>query len=109
MIQGHLTLDAPIRREQGYIVSRLSASVGLPINLACITIPAGKQTKSDSHADTELWIIALGTGAVTIGEQTFEVNARDIVLIPSMQPHILVAITDLVMHSIWWDTPAMKA
>ena len=78
------------------------------ISAFCQLIPQGVVTQPLRSTDGTVCVVTEGQGCVTVGDQSFELAAGDIFVVPSWSPRSFTAADDLVLFS-FSDRPAQKA
>jgi len=62
-------------------------------------IPSGFQTRPIRSSDSSVHVVTGGAGHITIGDAEFDVIEGDILVVPTWEPRVLKAETDLVLFS----------
>lgn len=76
-------------------------------SLAEASIPPGSRTLLHRHRKTEeIYHVTAGSGRMTLGEETIEVNVGDSVLIPPGTPHCIEAQGNQVLRILCCCSPA---
>ncbi|MDI2128356.1 cupin domain-containing protein [Yinghuangia seranimata] len=75
-----------------------------PVKASWWCVAAGETSFPDQHEVQELWLIAAGSGVMTLGERELRVQRGQIVYIPTQVPHQVTADAEetLEAYSIWW-------
>ncbi|MFD5648743.1 cupin domain-containing protein [Streptomyces sp. NPDC127039] len=75
-----------------------------PVRTSWWSVEPGCTSFPDRHAVQELWLIAAGSGRMSLGDQSLDVRAGQVVFIPSQEPHTVTATGPdaLEAYSIWW-------
>ncbi|MET7297377.1 cupin domain-containing protein [Embleya sp. NPDC005575] len=75
-----------------------------PVQASWWCVTAGETSFPDQHEAQELWLIAAGSGVMTLGERELPVQRGQIVYIPRQVPHRVTADAEgtLEAYSIWW-------
>jgi quercetin dioxygenase-like cupin family protein len=60
--------------------------------------PPGQQIPLHRHDYEEIFIVHQGTGTYTVGDQTYEVQEGEVVLIPSGIPHAFSNRSEVPLH-----------
>jgi mannose-6-phosphate isomerase-like protein (cupin superfamily) len=78
-----------------------------PFGSMWAVLQPGMQTDLDVHDEHETLVVTAGRGAMTIGDETRDVAAGDLVVVPPTITHTLRNTGDgeLVALFIWWDAP----
>ncbi|MDV9176785.1 cupin domain-containing protein [Streptomyces sp. W16] len=75
-----------------------------PFEASWWAVEPGCTSFPDQHTVQEIWLIAQGSGRMTLDGQDFDVTEGQVVFIPSQQPHQVTATGEraLVAYSVWW-------
>ncbi|HTQ78483.1 MAG TPA: cupin domain-containing protein [Thermoanaerobaculia bacterium] len=85
-----------------------SEVVATPFGTGWLVLPPGQTSKPHHHHESETFFILRGRGRMTVGAESREVEAGDVIYLPPFGDHILknISAEDLHFISIWWEDPA---
>jgi quercetin dioxygenase-like cupin family protein len=78
---------------------------GAPFTIARLTVDPGCATPVDSHAVTEVWVVAQGSGGLRYdGRDEIRIGPGDVVRFVPPRTHQLVndGPETMVVHSVYW-------
>jgi mannose-6-phosphate isomerase-like protein (cupin superfamily) len=85
-------LHLPAGAEGGVIRYFRGEVYGVDLSLLCVEILPGHGAPPHTHTYDELFVIHSGRGRYTIGDESLEAGAGDIVVVPTGAPHGFVSV-----------------
>jgi quercetin dioxygenase-like cupin family protein len=76
-----------------------------PFGISRFSVDPGASSPLDRHDDSEIWLLAAGTGILGYGDhETYEVKAGDILQLAPNTSHLLTntGSQPILVFSIWW-------
>lgn len=69
------------------------------------TVEPGATSRPDTHAVTEVWMVARGQGRLSYAGQTLEVSQGDMLFYEPHHTHQIhnYGSEDLVIYTLWWN------
>ncbi|MBE3205810.1 MULTISPECIES: cupin domain-containing protein [Parafrankia] len=83
---------------------RLTLPDGAPAGAGWYSLACGTTTPVETHTVAEVWALLSGRGHAQVGEHTHDVEAGDVVVVPSGAVHALTNTGEerLDFVSVWW-------
>jgi quercetin dioxygenase-like cupin family protein len=78
------------QRERSGLISHFMLGRGDGVDALAVTwvdVAPGSYQKIHHHPEVQVYVIVAGTGEMYVGEETQQVNAGDVIFIPSEAPH----------------------
>jgi transcriptional regulator with XRE-family HTH domain len=96
-----------INLDSGVTWERLTAITGKESNFLFVRYDVGGSSSAHGnllrHMGTEYWYVLCGVLEVTLGFETYRLNAGDAISFDSHTPHRMVNPGDVVTEAIWFD------
>jgi mannose-6-phosphate isomerase-like protein (cupin superfamily) len=76
-----------------------------PFGVSRFSLATGASSPLDRHEDSEIWLLASGSGTLSYGDgKTYPVNAGDILQLAPSMSHVLTntGSQPILVFSIWW-------
>ena len=77
----------------------------VPFRGGLFVVAPGATSRADTHAVTEIWMVARGRGILTYADETFEVGPGDWLLYDPHHAHQIRndGPDELAIYALWWD------
>lgn len=85
-------LDLPAGAEGGVIRYFRGEAYGVELSLLLVEILPGHGAPPHTHTYDELFVVHGGRGRYTIGDESVEAGAGDVVVVPAGLPHAFVSL-----------------
>jgi len=102
-----LATKAPCQYGRGFSVEEFDFSrvtFSPPFEMSVFRVEPHCSSVPESHEDTELWLVAAGTGQLICGDATSEIQPGLAIALPAQTVHQVVNTGAVTMEifSIWW-------
>lgn len=85
-------LDLPAGAKGGIIRYFRGEAYGVELSLLCVEILPGHGAPPHTHTYDELFVVHGGRGRYTIGDESLEAGAGDVVVVPAGVAHAFVSV-----------------
>jgi mannose-6-phosphate isomerase-like protein (cupin superfamily) len=107
-----LTIKSRIEYAPGFCVDEfdvttLAPRFRAPFETSLFRVDPGSASIPESHADTELWLVAAGSGTLIYGEHVSDIfPGQAIALVPHVVHQVVnTGSVPIEIFSLWWTEP----